>query len=335
MGDPGIDESPNAVLRFFQFGYDHDTLVREAQVLLNGFSGVKQADHDHFEAQIKVRWQGAFRALKAGRRSFSALKKSLRSMARAEAREKLGLAPAFVIGVREAGGLVLGSRGLKDSFKQSGLDHLFSLQAGLRRDGYIPKSVRFSKGTAFGLINEEIPGCVGFSDPTSAPRRCIIRSAAVPAKHVFLVHAASIAHQFDQKVLKRAMADGHDLTGAADLPLLPHLFWMALAFQRPNGRTMAQQRASTNDKFFGARTYLDYLAENGLGLEDAVDILTHGQDIFHNPDKKLVLTGTIKIAMRSAALMAALELMMRRHLRKRIDALQHTSEFGLIEGYLN
>ena len=338
MRTPGVDQSADAVLRFFQHGYDIATLRRESHSQLDSFSSVQKVDHEHFDVQIDRRWRGAFNALKTNRpSSFSSLRKSLSAMSKSARYKRLSLAPAFVLGIREAGKPILGNRDIVDSFDNSGLDNLFKTQAKMRARGFVPKALPpLAKGPANGAVNPELPECSKYlSGPASlAPTKCRIHSAAIPASQKFLMHAARFALAFD-RFAEEAKAQGFDDESFADLPEVAHFFWMALALQRPFGRTIAAQRASSNDAKFGTRTYLGFLRENNLGPADAVNILDHSKIMFHRPKRRLGLRGTIKIGVRSAALIAALDLMMHRHLTKRVGNLQLASEFALIEGYLN
>jgi hypothetical protein len=178
IATPGID-SPDEVMRFFRVGYDAGQHLERALAALGEFSG-GDGERGELRTQFRTRFRGHFRRLGTRRSGRGPLERSLETMTSLEHRDEMSLAASFVIGFRESGRNLVRNRKIDDTFWQSGLDHLFTLQGTLRREGFLPRGLHFAEGQHFGDANPEAPGT--------------IESARVEAPDVFLAHSAYVSH---------------------------------------------------------------------------------------------------------------------------------------------
>lgn len=350
----GIDGSSRAVLRFFQLSYTYPEFEAFAADGLDQFQSIEPSDHAHLKAQLPVRYKGHFARLKAaGETSFRPLRKSLRTISQLPKRRAVPLAAAFVIGFRESGKNLIRSRGMKDTFWQSGLDHLHPLQGRMRRGGLLPKRLKFAKGRCFGDFNPDLAVCRKTyakkliphpTDPklcrthvsVAVDKDCRIESANVPKDKVFLAHWASVGRavqRFEELGRERGFGSP-DFLAMSDAA---RFFWLSYAFARPGGHSLVAFRRRQREKRkrrFGSITLLDYFESEGLSLNEVVRIIEFAADLFLKPEKRLIHSGSIKIAIRTAATIWALDRMMHTYLRERVSALQIDSEFELIRKYL-
>ena len=251
LATPGID-SPDEVMRFFREGYDADQHLVRAIGALGEFSG-GDAERSELRAQFRTRFRGHFRRLGARRGGRGPLERSLETMSSLEARDEMSLAASFVIGFRESGRNLVRNRRIDDTFWQSGLDHLFTLQGTLRREGFLPRGLRFAEGEHFGDDNPEAPGT--------------IESARVEAQDVFLAHSAYVSHA-GRRFQDLATSFGFTAEDVGALTELHRNFWTALTFAGPGGA-----RWDSGERGYGAITVLSYLQDHGLSLRDVSRIL--------------------------------------------------------------
>jgi len=305
IATPGID-SPDEVMRFFR-GYDADQHLERALAALSEFSG-GDGERGELRTQFRTRFRGHFRRLGERRSGRGPLERSLETMSSLEHRDEMSLAASFVIGFRESGRNLVRNRRIDDTFWQSGLDHLFTLQGTLRREGFLPRGLRFAEGQHFGDDNPEAPGT--------------IESARVEAPDVFLAHSAYVAHA-GRRFADLAASFGFSTEDLAGLTDVQRNFWTALTFAGPGGA-----RWDSGDRGYGAITLLSYLLDHGLPLSGVSRILELEE--FRSRRRT-------RIAVRTAALITGLESMMREYAEgrqaRRRAAAESGSEYDILEAH--
>ena len=228
IATPGID-SPDEVMRFFRAGYDADEHLERALAALGEFSGGDR-ERAELRTQFRARFRGHFLRLGTRRSRRGPLERSLETMTSLEHRDEMSLAASFVIGFRESGRNLVRNRRIDDTFWQSGLDHLFTLQGTLRREGFLPRGLHFAEGQNFGDKNPEAPGT--------------IESARVEAPDVFLAHSAYVSHA-GRRFADLATSFGFTAADVAALTDMQRNFWTALTFAGPGGADRRERHPRT------------------------------------------------------------------------------------------
>jgi len=294
-------------MRFFREGYDPDQHLERSLAALAEFSGAAR-ERDELRAQFRVRYRGHFLRLGARRSGRGPLERSLETIASLEHRDEMPLAASFVIGFREAGGGLVRNRRLDDTFTQSGLDHLFTLQDTMRSEGFLPRGLSFGGGVHLGADNPEAPGTIG--------------SGGVEPQDVFLAHSAYVSHSA-RRFSDLALRFGFTTGDVAALTDMQRNFLTAFTFGGPGGARWDERRRG-----FGIITLLSYLQDNALPLSAVSGIL-------EVPRFRSRLR--TRIAVRTAAVITGLESMIREYAERRQaerrTAAESGSEMDILEAH--
>jgi hypothetical protein len=331
ISSSGINDSPMKIFEFFK-NYDSKVHLDLNIEFLKKFTGISNEQIKVFNENINKLVVGHLDKIKNSNFSKFILP-SLNLIRNLDKRNQMPLAPAFVIGVREAGRriytflpgkgqkfkkIIINGRttgigdtdgsfkGMLDTFWQSGLDNLFTKQIRLRSEGFLPVNLRFSKGKEFDKPNPEAVGK--------------IKSAKIPYGQIFLAHCAEVSHAmliFEE----HALALGFAKSQIDSLQDLERNFWISLAFAGPCGSKHNPQNkygkfdrkgpcgAYWKGNSFGVDTLLTFLIDKKMKLNDITKILSFR-------DFKHVNSSRTAKAIRAAVATASLEKMMREFFQK-------------------
>lgn len=288
MATEGIYGDPETVLEYFNSHYDANEHLTRSLKLLRKYKGDLKLNEERLQNYFNSNYKGNFKRLQNVKKYHKQLGHSLKTINTMPRREEMALAATFVIGFREAGKNLLLRKELSDTWGKSGLDFLFKNQGKMRKNGFLPMELKFKKGDLYGKTSPE----------TGKP----INSARVKAKDIFLAHSASFNYAYF-RFTKKAKKRGYTLEEIDKIDRLGKAYWLCQDFSRPGGCDPIKPDC----KATGILTILGFYKEKSKSLDRYIEI---------TKIKRFNRKKTINIAVRTSAIIVALDTMMAKHARE-------------------